>query len=103
MIVNFVKSQRQTHGSLPAVLVGDTNQFDGQNSQAWKMLREELFDDAMQDTGNTYHSGGRPDMIFASKGDWTVKQSKVDRDGWGGNSGGSASDHAGLMAELTLK
>jgi exonuclease III len=110
IVASFVDERRKEFGNLPAVLVGDTNQFcRGYERSAWMYLKGEqgsspiIFEDALQhDQGKSFSDHNNPDcrvdLIFVSKGDWIVRQSDVDRDGMGAD--GTASDHAPLMAEL---
>merc|ERR1711879_258738 len=108
IVANFIHEQRTNYNSEPALLVGDTNQFcKGHDSEAWKYLlgtsSPEQFEDVIEhDKEKSFSVSNNPDcrvdLIFASKGDWIVRQSDIDRDGMG--SSGTASDHAPLMAEL---
>jgi len=110
MVTSFIQSKREELGPLPVILVGDTNQFcHGYDSSAWKYLKGEegnsplVFEDVLaHDQGRSfsdhYNPNCRVDLIMVTKGEWTVRQSDIDRDGMGSN--GDASDHAPLMAEL---
>lgn len=109
-VAGAIQAARTQYGPLPTVLVGDTNQFcRGYEGQAWKYLKGEVgsspvvFDDVMHDQKKSFSDGNNPDcrvdFILASRGEWQVRQSDVDRDGMGAS--GTASDHAPLMAELT--
>jgi len=110
-IAREVKKERERFGNLPTVLVGDTNQFcNGFDSSAWQYLLGQkgsspiTFVDAIpNDQGKSFTDWRNPncrvDIIFLSKGDWSVQQSSIDRVGMGEN--GEASDHAALMAEIT--
>merc|ERR1712187_356497 len=106
-IANRIHEERQKYNPpLPAILVGDTNQFCmAAEMEAIKYLKGEegnspvTFTDAIaQDKGSSYDGGCRIDFILASKGDWARVDSSIDREGMGVN--GQASDHAALMAEL---
>eukprot|EP00930_Biecheleria_cincta_P019776 TRINITY_DN15018_c0_g1_i1.p1 TRINITY_DN15018_c0_g1~~TRINITY_DN15018_c0_g1_i1.p1 ORF type:complete len:262 (+),score=49.63 TRINITY_DN15018_c0_g1_i1:143-928(+) len=109
MIADTIHAEREIYRSPPTILVGDTNQFcQAYETDAIKYLKGELagspitFFDAIQDTGKSFSDSNNPDcrvdFILASTGQWHVLQSHINRDGMG--AGGSASDHAALMAEL---
>jgi len=110
MVANFIQEQRSQYNSEPAVLVGDTNQFcKAHDSEAWKYLLGQsgsspvVFEDVIDhDRGKSFSDSNNPDcrvdFMLVTKGNWTVRQSDIDRDGMGHH--GEASDHAPLMAEL---
>jgi len=112
MVAKFIKEQREKYNSEPAILVGDTNQFcKAHDTEAWKYLlgRRESgsspveFEDVIDhDRGKSFSDSNNPDcrvdFMLVTRGDWTVRQSDIDRDGMGHD--GEASDHAPLMAEL---
>eukprot|EP00929_Paragymnodinium_shiwhaense_P019999 TRINITY_DN1346_c0_g1_i1.p1 TRINITY_DN1346_c0_g1~~TRINITY_DN1346_c0_g1_i1.p1 ORF type:complete len:433 (+),score=143.99 TRINITY_DN1346_c0_g1_i1:92-1390(+) len=110
IIAAKVAELRQQHGELPTILVGDTNQFcRAYETKGIKYLKGEyeaspvVFVDAIaQDSGKSFSDKWNPDcrvdFILASKGDWSLVKSFIDRDGMG--EFGKASDHAPLMAEL---
>jgi len=110
IVANAIQAARARFGPLPTLLVGDTNQFcRGYEGDAWKYLKGEVgsspvvFEDVVQhDQGKSFSDGNNPDcrvdFVLASKGEWLVRQSDVDRDGMGAS--GTASDHAPIMAEL---
>jgi len=109
-VSSFIQAKREQFGPLPVILVGDTNQFcNGYERSAWKYLQGEkgdspiVFEDVLaHDRGRSFSDNNNPncrvDLIMVSQGDWSVRQSDIDRDGMGVN--GDASDHAPLMAEL---
>lgn len=111
MVANAIQAAHARYGRYPTLLVGDTNQFClGFTGSAWKYLKGEVgsspvvFEDVLQhDQGKSFSDGNNPhcriDFVLATRGDWLVRQSDIDRDGMG--AGGTASDHAPLMAELT--
>jgi endonuclease/exonuclease/phosphatase family metal-dependent hydrolase len=110
MVADFVHAQRVKYNSAPSILVGDTNQFcHGYESDAWRYLLGQngsspvVFEDVIDHDQNRSFSdyrnpNCRVDVVFATKDEWIVRQSDIDRDGMG--LGGIASDHAPLMAEL---
>jgi endonuclease/exonuclease/phosphatase family metal-dependent hydrolase len=110
MVADFVKEQREIYNDEPAILVGDTNQFcKAHDSEAWKYLLGQSgsspveFEDVIDhDKGKSFSDSNNPDcrvdFILGTKGEWTVRQSDIDREGMGHY--GDASDHAPLMAEL---
>lgn len=115
IVANAIHAQRETYDSEPAVLVGDTNQFcDGYDSKAWRYLQGEvisgksspvIFEDALaNDKEKSFSDSNNPDcrvdLVFVTTGDWTVSQSKIDREGLGAE--GTASDHAPLMVKLAF-
>jgi endonuclease/exonuclease/phosphatase family metal-dependent hydrolase len=114
-VANAIHAQREKYDSAPVVLVGDTNQFcDGHDSEAWRYLQGEVvggksspvvFEDALaNDKEKSFSDSNNPDcrvdLVFVTRGDWTVSESKIDREGMG--AGGTASDHAPLMVELAF-
>lgn len=110
LVADFISAQRGKYASEPSILVGDTNQFcHGYESDAWKYLLGQngsspvVFEDVIDhDHDKSFSDYSNPDcrvdIAFATKGEWIIRQSDVDRDGMG--LGGIASDHAPLMAEL---
>eukprot|EP00929_Paragymnodinium_shiwhaense_P040901 TRINITY_DN21282_c0_g1_i1.p1 TRINITY_DN21282_c0_g1~~TRINITY_DN21282_c0_g1_i1.p1 ORF type:complete len:361 (+),score=36.14 TRINITY_DN21282_c0_g1_i1:66-1148(+) len=111
IVARYIKELRETHGMLPTILVGDTNQYCwARSSPGVKYLLGEaneappvVFVDAIeQDAEGSYsdvqHPDCRVDFIFASKGHWSRVKSALDRGGMGQR--GSASHHAALTAEL---
>eukprot|EP00929_Paragymnodinium_shiwhaense_P117833 TRINITY_DN890_c0_g1_i5.p3 TRINITY_DN890_c0_g1~~TRINITY_DN890_c0_g1_i5.p3 ORF type:complete len:266 (-),score=69.72 TRINITY_DN890_c0_g1_i5:505-1302(-) len=110
IVASKVAELRKQHGELPTVLVGDTNQFcKAHDGEAIKYLTGQmgdtpvLFVDAIEhDHGKSFSDRNNPDcrvdFILATKGQWKLVKSFIDRAGMG--AGGKASDHAPLMAEL---
>jgi len=113
IVAKKIVELRKEHGALPTILVGDTNQFcRAYELDGIKYLKGEtgnspiVFVDAVDhDKGKSFSDNNNPncrvDFILASKGDWSLVQSFIDREGMG--SWGSASDHAPIMAELVPK
>jgi len=110
IIATEIYKQRSFHGNPPTLLVGDTNQFcQAHERSAIKYLTGQLgsspvvFDDVhSQDRGKSFSDHNNPDcrvdFVLATKGQWEIVRSFIDRSGMGFD--GTASDHAPLMAEL---
>mmetsp|Transcript_18737 Transcript_18737/g.35163 ORF Transcript_18737/g.35163 Transcript_18737/m.35163 type:complete len:333 (-) Transcript_18737:111-1109(-) len=113
-VASKIAEDRLRLGSPPTILVGDTNQFcQGPQSQALLYLKGklhgnhgacpvELVDVHEEDEARSFSDNNNPDcrvdFMLASKGQWSVVQAAIDREGMG--AWGSASDHAALMATL---
>jgi hypothetical protein len=117
-VASWVQKQREKYNNESAIVVGDTNQFckahdtaalkyllgkhpyDGSTQKKTSpVLFEDVIDhDRGKSFSNSYNPDCRVDFMLVTKGDWTVRQSDIDRDGMGHH--GEASDHAPLMAEL---
>lgn len=110
-VANFISDQRAKYNSAPSILLGDNNQWNRMyDSYAYRYLTGQegsspvtFFDAHPHDLGRSFgHYGdSRVDFILASKGQWSLISSEIDRDGMGEN--GEASDHAALMAELSIR
>lgn len=102
---NAIDDERKKYGSLPTLLMGDTNQFcKGYESDAYKYLTGKLGDSPVKftdvhegDYGGSFGNGEcRVDFMFASVVQWSKYESNIDRYGMNAE----ASDHAALTAEL---
>merc|ERR1712039_398399 len=104
IVAASIDAERKKYGSIPTLLMGDTNQFcKGYESEAYKYLTGQISGSPVKfvdvhsgDFGPSFQNGCRVDFILASVGQWSLVQAVIDRDGMGGD----ASDHAALKAEL---